>query len=688
MTFSKAIARTSQIVAVLASLTAYVAGQTAQTGPNAEPIERGSFRLHKFEQAIGEETYETSQNGDSLTVTSNFKFKDRFTEVPLTAKLEFGADLTPRSLELKGKNSRFNPIDDSVTVDGDKIQIREGASSHDEAKPAQFFLIANYAPTAAQMMLMRYWLAHGSPATLKTFPTGEVRIEDRGRDEIEVEGKQVPLERYSVAGLIWGRETLWLDAQKQLVAVVTVDAEFDHFESVREGMEPALPTLVAKAGSDEMAGLAEMGKLIAGRRTGKIAFVGATLVDGTGRAPVSDSVVIIDGNRIIAVGPRAKTKIPHDATVIDAKGKTILPGLWDMHAHFEQVEWGPVYLAAGATTVRDCGNEFEFITAVRDAIREGRGLGPRILAAGIVDGDGPAALGVQRVNNADDAKKWVHRYHDAGFQQMKIYSSVTEANVAAVTREAHGVGMTVTGHVPEGMNLYQAVDAGMDQINHIQYVLSIERPPLSPSEQTDRAKRMQAAAEIDLNSPESQKAITFIKTHGTVIDPTMALEEMLYVASPMHPISSFEPGAKRVAPELAQQFADASGPASPTQATAEKIFQKALETVGALHRAGVTIVAGTDQGVPGFSVYREIELYVQAGFTPMEAIQAATIVPARVMGLDKTLGTVEAGKAADLIVLKTNPLDDIHNLRSVEQVVTGGTLYETAPLWGSVGFKQ
>ena len=98
-------------------------------------------------------------------------------------------------------------------------------------------------------------------------------------------------------------------------------------------------------------------------------------------------------------------------------------------------------------------------------------------------------------------------------------------------------------------------------------------------------------------------------------------------------------------------------------------------------------MAGTDQGVPGFSVYREIELYVQAGFTPMEAIQTATLIPARVMGLDKKLGTVEAGKAADLIVLKANPLDDIHNLRTVEQVVTGGALYETAPLWQSVGFK-
>src|SRR5262249_27602147 len=250
-----------------------------------------------------------------------------------------------------------------------------------------------------------------------------------------------------------------------------------------------------------------------------LAFSGATLVDGTGKPPVQDSVVVVDGDRIVAAGPRKQVKIPSEATTIDVTGKTILPGLWDMHAHFEQVEWGPIYLAAGATTVRDCGNEFEYITAVRDAIHTGHGLGPRILAAGIVDGSGPAAIGLQRVNNADDAKKWVDRYHDAGFQQMKIYSSMTEANVAAVATEAHRLGMTVTGHIPEGMTLYQGVNAGMDQVNHIQYVAALMVPPLPPGEKPDRAKRLQASAEIDLNSPESKKALAFIKEHHTVIDP-------------------------------------------------------------------------------------------------------------------------------------------------------------------------
>src|SRR6185295_9572713 len=168
--------------------------------------------------------------------------------------------------------------------------------------------------------------------------------------------------------------------------------EFDHFEAVREGLEPALPELVARAAADGMAQLAEMARRLSPPARGPFAIVGATLVDGTGRAPVPDSVVVVQGDRIVAAGPRAGVKVPRGARVIDGKGRWVVPGLWDMHAHFEQVEWGPLYLAAGVTTARDCGNVFEFITGARDAIEAGRGLGPRLLLAGIVDGDGPMSL--------------------------------------------------------------------------------------------------------------------------------------------------------------------------------------------------------------------------------------------------------------------------------------------------------
>ena len=656
-----------------------------QPAANGAPIiEQGKFTLHKFEQAIGEETYEIRRDDDSISVKINFKFTDRGTPVPLTTTFRGASDLTPQAFEIVGSVARGFSIDKSLTIENGKVRLRSRDTQTEAMAPAgPYFTITGYAPTTMQMLMVRYWATHGSPSQLATLPGGSVKIEPRGQDTIRVSGKDEKLERYTIEGLIWGRETLWFDSSRNLVSAITTDAEFDHFEAIREGYEAALGDFVSRAGTDGMSALAEMSKGIPGSHASTLAIVGATLIDGTGAAPVPDSVVVIENGRISAAGPRANVMIPHDAKVIDAQGKTILPGLWDMHAHFEQVEWGPIYLAAGVTTVRDCGNEFEFITSVRDAIAEGRGLGPRLLLAGFVDGTSPMAIGTARADTPEQARQWTDRYHEAGFQQMKIYSSVKLEEIKAVAVEAHRLGMTVTGHIPNGINAYQAIEAGQDQINHIQYITDIMHAALP--ENASRADRRKAIMNLDLNSPEAQKAIAFLKEHHTVVDPTIALFE-LFGATTARPPASFEPGINKIPAELSQQLSDV-GPPNENTEIGDRMFKKDVETVGALHRAGIPIVAGTDQAVPGHSLHREIELYVQAGFTPMEAIQAATIVPARAMGLEKELGTVEKGKRADLILITGNPLEDIHNTRNVEYVITNGAMYHTAELWQSVGFK-
>ncbi len=671
----------SRAAVVIVLLSSALAG-----AQQAEPpvLEQGKFTLHKFEQAIGEETYQIRRDGDSIAAKIEFKFTDRGSPVPLSTTFRAAQDLTPQSFEIKGRTARPVSIDESVTIENGRMHLRTRDKQTDAAAPSgPYFTIAGYAPTTMQMLMVRYWATHGSPAQFATLPGGSVKIEPRGQDMIKVGTKEEKLDRYTVEGLIWGRETLWFDANRNLVAAITTDAEFDHFEAIRDGFESALGDFVRRAGADNMSALAEISKSIPGSRSATLAIVGATLIDGTGSAPIPDSAVVVQNGRIKAVGPRNKVRIPKGANVIDAKGKFLLPGLWDMHAHFEQVEWGPIYLAAGATTVRDCGNEFEFITSVRDASAQGRGLGPRLLLAGIVDGTGLVNIGTARVDTPEQAKMWVDRYHDAGFQQIKIYSSVKLEEVKAVADEAHRFGMTVTGHVPEGLNAYQVIDAGQDQINHIPYIVDIMRTPLPAT--APRAEKRNAAANLDVDSVEAQKALAFLKDHHTVVDPTLSVYEM-FGATTANPPASFEPGINKLPLELAQPLTDV-GPPNENSELGRKIFQKDLQVVGALHKAGIPIVAGTDQTVPGHSLHREMELYVEAGFTPMEAIQAATIVPARVMGLDKELGTVQKGKRGDLILLTADPLQDIHNSRSVEYVITNGTMFHTAELWKSVGFK-
>ena len=650
-------------------------------------VEEGVLRLHKFEQPIGEEKYSVQQAGDELQLSVTFHFNDRGQDVPLDAYVRIGRDFVPRSMEIHGNVARGTPIDDTVLVEQRRILMRNRNEWHASERPSEFFTIAAYAPAALQMMLIRKWQAAGRPKKLQTFPAGELSIEDRGLDEFIVRDAKINLERFIITDLAWGRETLWLNSQSRLAALVTVDGEYDHFEAVRPEFEDNLGSFVQRAAVDEMVALAEISKNLRRDEThGTLALVGATLIDGTGAAAVRDSVVVVQGGKVLAAGPRSKVSVPKGAMILNVTGKTIVPGLWDMHAHFEQIEWGPVYLAAGVTTVRDCGNEFEFITAVREAINSGRGVGPRLLLAGMVDGSAPIALGVARVDTREQASEWVHRYHDAGFQQIKIYSSVKKENLEAVAAEAHKLGMTVTGHIPEGLTAFDGVAAGMDQINHIAYIVRMmapgipERGPLA-----NRPEVLNAFRNFDPDSEQSRKAIQFLRAHGTVVDPTLTVFEMGQRTG-RKPLASFEPGVAKVAPALSSQLRNV-GPGSARADLGEAIFAAGMKAVAALHRAGVPIVVGTDQTVPGPSVHREMELYVEAGLTPMEALQAATMVPARAMGLEKEAGTLEPGKRADLVILGANPLENISNIRRTETVIKGGAIYDCPALWRSVGFQ-
>jgi imidazolonepropionase-like amidohydrolase len=335
------------------------------------------------------------------------------------------------------------------------------------------------------------------------------------------------------------------------------------------------------------------------------------------------------------------------------------------------VEWGPIYLATGVTTARDVGNEREFIVAARDAIAAGHGIGPRLVMAGVVDGTGPFSLGVIRVDTPEQARAQVQKYKAAGFQQIKIYSSVKPEILKIVTAEAHRLGMTVTGHIPFGMNAIQGIEDGMDQINHVEYLTPLM---VDPKSQT-----------IDPDAPNVKKVIKLLLEHHIVVDDTLALMEVIF--HPLdHPISGFEPGILKVAPELREGL-ETIGTPPPKAEQSAATFRAMVATVRVLHQAGVPIVAGTDQTVPGFSLDREIELYVQAGFTPMEAIQAATLVPARAMGMEKDSGTIEAGKRADVILVDGNPLENISDIRKVSAVFAAGKMYQPAGLWSAVGFK-
>ena len=345
-----------------------------------------------------------------------------------------------------------------------------------------------------------------------------------------------------------------------------------------------------------------------------------------------------------------------------ADGQTILPGLWEMHSHYSGVEFGPALLAAGVTTARDCGGEMEFLTSVRREIDQAHDLGPRLLLAGLIDSGGPLAFGAVDVETPEQAVNAVDNYADAGFSQIKVYTQVQPDILRIISREAHERGMTVTGHVPAAVTTRQGILDGMDQINHLQYVTR------------------------EMKGSDPTSSLRFLQQHHTIVDPTVSWAEMAGHSRDLE-LSSFEPGIRAAPYTLAQKFEALGVPA----ADAAKFRERMETNLGVIHsliEAGIPIIPGSDTGLIGYGLDRELELYVQAGMTPLQAIQSATIVSARAMQHQADSGTVEAGKRADLVLVQGNPLEDISNLRRVVSVVTGGRMYDSRKLAHSVGFKR
>jgi hypothetical protein len=658
-------------------------GHWTEGGPKRAAKEVTVFHLHKILRKIGTERDSVTPAADgSLELKANFGFQDRGTEVPLAASFRIGEGGVVRSYAVWGSTSRMSVIDERAELqsDGSYAVHRLGESSKRLKPEPPFVFGSGYAPVLAQDLMLRKWIESGRPATMNLIPEGKVTIESRGKEPYTVEDKQVELEHVSVRGLAWGREDAWLDGAGKLVAVVTRDAEFDAFQAVREGYLTLLPAFATSAGADGVKWLSEAAKTAERPTTGVIALVGADLIDGTGKPAISDAVVIYDRDKIVATGPRASVKIPAGATTIDVAGKSIVPGLWDMHAHFQQVEQGASYLASGVTTVRDLGNVLEFVTGVRDAIDSGKGLGPRILVDGLVDGAGPKAIGTVLIKSNADIVPVLDRLKKAGCLEVKIYSNVEPALIQPIAVEAHKRGMRVVGHVPEGMDVMAALSDGYDGVSHAQYLFG---PLFAPAELSKLSRSALRRRIIDTRLDDAKLApvVRAFVAKKAFLDDTLALYELMNL--PEEESAKREPGLAKLPRELRGMF---EGARPEDAAERGAMFEKYLAFVGALHKRGVPIVAGTDISVPGHSLHRELELYVQAGFTPMEAIQAATIVPARVMHLDKEVGTIEPGKRADLVVVAGNPLKDIHDIRKIETVIARGKTYEPAALWRMIGF--
>jgi imidazolonepropionase-like amidohydrolase len=649
-----------------------VAGLGAQTAPPATRIQ-----LFLIERPVGFETATTIATAEGRTMTSEMELVDRGTRLQLSASLITAPDGTARHFRASGKSYRFVNVDAEVTVTGPTARVMSMGDTTEVPVPPAWFPARSWAPVAARASLIDYWEKHKRPASMVLLlgdSDSRIVVAFRGDEEVQAGGRTVRLRRYSVDGVVWGRETVWVDASTDprfagTFAALVSRIHILPFEAVREDLSAALPALQASSVRDRMADLAGFSAATPPTASGAYVLSGARIITGDDVPPIEDGMVWVRNGRIAGVGPRATFRFPQDVRVIDVTGTTIMPGLIDMHAHASQIEWAPAYLAAGVTTIRDMGGESRFLTAFRDEIGSGRGLGPRVELAGLVDGPGDGGFGTVVASTPAEGRAIVDRYHAEGFSQMKLYSLLQPDVVTAINARAHELKMPVTGHVPTALGLEAAVLAGMDQVAH----LSVRGQP---------------------GTPDADRVISLLAERHTVIDPTQAWGELLGRPRDMR-AELIEPGIAQAPYSLAANYRSvlnnprpaAAAQATATPATAALAAQRGPSILKVLLDKGVPIVAGTDGALPGYSLLREVELYVQAGLTPLQAIQAATSVSARALALQSELGTIALGKRADLVILDADPLVNISAIRRARYIVTNGKMYEPASLWRLASFR-
>jgi imidazolonepropionase-like amidohydrolase len=437
----------------------------------------------------------------------------------------------------------------------------------------------------------------------------------------------------------------------------------------------------------------------------QIAITHVTVIDATGRAPQADQTVLIDGGRITALGATATTKVPKTARTIDASGKFLVPGFWDMHVHLAGINadpsWSkqvllPLLLANGITGVRDMGGDLDALLAWQREIESGVLLGPHIVASGpFLAASGKKTPEQYPVHNAEEARAAVDVLKKRGANFIKIITMPSRDAFFAVGDESKKQNIPFVGHLPFEIGVIEASDAGMHSIEHLLYsafALSFSsketelRPRLVLAEKNgDAAAWEQIAHEADATySPERATAlIQALKKNGTWVTPTLASLDIT-----AHPgnWNTDDPLLAFVPPAMAKQWRESFNDAEMKQRAAWLGRQASNDwkLTGELHHAGVPLLVGSDSldpfVFPGDSFHHELAELVRAGFTPAEALQAATRGAALFLGREKEFGTVETGRVADLVVLSSNPVENIANTRKVWAVIRNGGYYDRASL--------
>ncbi len=518
--------------------------------------------------------------------------------------------------------------------------------------------------------------------TVDLLPSGQANIEKLATLDVANGTEKKSLTCYAITGLGLSPFPVWMEGDKFFGTYP--DFLPEGWEKVGAELSKAQDTALAKRAPELVAALAH-------KPPGPIAFENVELYDSVGGKFLRGMTVVVDGGYVASVAPSAQARVPANAQKIDGSGKTLIPGLWDNHQHYGDDDTGPLLLASGITSVRDPGNLLEESPVRRKRIEAGELLGPRIVPSLLIDGAGPYAAQVGVVaHSLDEALADVKRAKDEGYVAIKIYGSIDPAWVKPMAALAHKLGLRVHGHIPHGMRPLDAVRDGYDEITHINFVMMQAMPDAVVQKSNTLARVMgtaQYAADVDLHSKAMTAYLDELARRHIAVDPTLVTFEDTYVPDTGAYPPADAPYAATLPPPVARGFLQAAMAPTPqvSRARMRASFAKLAALVEELNRRHMMILAGTDG--TGFELIRELELYVQAGLTPAEALATATINPARAYKLSDKTGSISPGKLAELALIDGDPSKNIGDLRQVELVMRDGKVMDAAALRAAIGIS-
>jgi imidazolonepropionase-like amidohydrolase len=594
-----------------------------------------------------------------------------------------GADGMPASIVIRGTTPQGDAGETFAISGGTatwKSPVDDGSAAY--ARPA--FYLSQGGPIETTAWFVDALLARPDK-TLELLPGGRARASKLTDLQVGSGAQQQTVTLWSIVGTGTSPIPLWADANNKFFGLTLGLAWLPEvYAGEREKMEAAQAIAMAA----QAPGLYKQLVTVPSK---PVAFTGVRLFDADATRFVSDQTVVVDKGVITAVGARASVKVPAGAQVIDGAGKTLIPGMWDCHMHVGDDYTGLQELSMGVTSLRDPGNDDARTIERRKRATAGELLAPHVYPSSLIDGKGTYTAQVANVATSEaEAIALVDKAKANGFTGVKFYGTFNPAWLPASIREAHKQGLHVHGHIPAGIRPLDAINAGYDEITHINWVM-MQAMPDSVIPVSNGIMRFEGpgryAKDVDLEGAAIKSIIGAMVQKRIYHDPTMVAFESLYVPENGDLSPSYAPFVGTLPPTTERGFKTGgfAVPKDLTRADYRASWAKMVALLGRMHAAGVPIVAGTDGA--GIEIVHELEIYVQAGFTPAEALAAATIVPARLVGQERKTGSVKVGKTADLALIDGDPSARIGDLRQTRMVMLAGKVLDADALRTAAGYS-